>query len=314
MKQFMGFVVITAFIISSIAIITPTMATSSEPRMYILGKPSGGGSTTQTVPWGITRVNAIAAAAVVDESTVKVAIIDTGMDLDHKDLAARYLWGWNLVRNTNKPEDDNGHGTHCAGTIAGINNALGVVGVAPTVGLYILKALDSRGSGTYSNIVNAIYMAVRGPDAVAGTADDADVISMSLGGPSGTAELQAAVNYALSYNVVIVAATGNDGASRPSYPAAYAGVIKVGATDSSDNVAYFSNGGETILAPGVSVYSTYLRGGYATMSGTSMATPHVAGVVALAWAAHSTYTGAQIRTLVENSHDAAGIVNALAVV
>ncbi len=110
-----------------------------------------------------------------------------------------------------------------------------------------------------------------------------------------------------------MAATGNDGAASPSYPAAYPGVIKVGAVDSNDNVASFSNRGETILAPGVDVYST-IPGGYDTFSGTSMATPHVAGVVALAIAAHPTYSADQIRALVEGSADSAGIVNALAVV
>ena len=137
---------------------------------------------------------------------------------------------------------------------------------------------------------------------------------MSLSGPYSTVDLENAVNYALFYNVVIVAATGNDGESTPRYPAAYDGVIAVGATDEYDNVASFSNRGETILAPGVYVYSTYLSANYATWSGTSMATPHVAGVVALAWAAHPNYTGTQIRSLVEGSADFFGVVNASAVV
>jgi len=313
MKQIVGILLIAVFVVSGIAVIAP-MTANAEPLVYIMGKPSGGGSQPgEVVPWGITRVHAIEAAAVVDESAVKVAIIDTGMDMDHPDLAAMYVWGYDLVNSDNNPDDDNGHGTHCAGTITAIDNSIGVVGVAQ-VQLYILKALNRRGSGTYTNIANAIIMATEGPDGIAGTADDADVISMSLGGSVGTSELQNAVNYALSYNVVVVAATGNEGASKPSYPAAYADVIKVGAVDSSDAVAYFSNGGETILAPGVSIYSTAKGGGYTTMSGTSMATPHVAGVVALAWAAHPSYSGSQIRALVEGSADAAGIVNALAVV
>jgi subtilisin family serine protease len=316
MKQVLGLVLIAAFILSGTAFISvAASAVDVEPLAYIMGKP---GTVTpppaETIPWGITRVNAIQAASVVDESSVIVAIVDTGMDMDHPDLAARYVWGYDYVNNDNNPDDDNGHGTHCAGIIAGIDNDIGVIGVAPEVDLYILKALNKRGSGTYTAIANSIIAATKGPDGVPGTSDDADVISMSLGGPTTTVELENAVNYALNYGVVVVAATGNDGAATPSYPAAYPGVIKVGATDIYDNIASFSNRGETILAPGVNIYSTYKGGTYTTMSGTSMATPHVAGVCALAKAAHPNYTGVQIRILVEGSADSAGIVNALAVI
>jgi len=224
------------------------------------------------------------------------------------------LWGWDFVNDDAIPEDDNGHGTHCAGTVAGIDNDIGVIGVAPDVGLYIMKVLNRRGSGSYEDIAAGIITATDGPDGTPGTNDDADVISMSLSGPSSTVDLENAVNYALSYNVVIVAATGNDGNDYPQYPAAYPGVIGVGATDANDNIASFSNRGEDIFAPGVYVFSTYLEGNYATMSGTSMATPHVAGVVALAWAAHPSFTGTQIRLLVIGSADSAGIVDALAVI
>lgn len=307
--------IITLFLLIPIATVC---VAAPEPQMTIMrgGPPSSDPPTQpdQVIPWGIERVNAIEAANAVDESSVIVAIIDTGMDLDHPDLAARYLWGWDFVNNDAYPDDDHGHGTHCAGTIAGIDNDIGVVGVAPDVGLYIFKALNRRGSGDYVDIAASIIAATNGPDGVPGTSDDANVISMSLGGPTSTTEMQDAVNYALSYNVVVVAATGNDGADSPSYPAAYDGVIKVGATDIYDNIASFSNRGETILAPGVNIFSTYMGATYATMSGTSMATPHVAGVCALAWAAHPNYTGTQIRLLVENSADYAGIVNALAVI
>jgi subtilisin family serine protease len=317
MNKIYGLLIMSIIVASGLLVLTPvvTQIQDEVPMAHILGKPVKPPATqpAQTTPWGITRVNALPAAALVDESSVKVAIVDTGMDLDHPDLGAFYVWGYDYVNNDAVPEDDNGHGTHCAGTIAGINNAIGVVGVSQ-VKLYICKALNSRGSGTYTQIANAIIGATKGPDGVAGTTDDADVISMSLGGPSTTVELENAVNFALNYGVVVVAATGNEGAAVPSYPAAYPGVIKVGATDSTDAVASFTNQGWTILAPGVSVLSTYLAANYATMSGTSMATPHVAGVCALAWAAHPNYTNIQIRLLVEGSGDAKGIVNALAVV
>lgn len=313
MKNMYSFIIMTIMMVSAFAVIAPAVSVKSEPLMYILGRPGGGSSPAETIPWGISRINSIEAASMVDESSIKVAIIDTGMDMDHPDLAAMYVWGYDLVNKDTNPDDDNGHGTHCAGTITAIDNSIGVIGVAQ-VDLYIFKALDRRGSGTYTNIANAIIMATKGPDGTPGTIDDADVISMSLGGSVGTSELETAVNYALSYNVVVVAATGNDGATQPSYPAAYSGVIKVGAVDSSNAIPYWSNDGFTILAPGVNIYSTAKGGGYTTMSGTSMATPHVAGVCALAWAAHPGYSNSQIRTLVENSADSYGIVNALAVV
>ena len=302
-------------ILSSFLVILSSASATEEPRMYITKrvKPPAE-QPPESIPWGITRVNAIPAATAVDESTVIVAILDTGMDLDHPDLAANYLWGWDFVNDDAIPEDDNGHGTHCAGTIAGLDNDIGVIGVAPDVGLYIMKVLNHRGSGSYEDIATGIITATDGPDGIPGTDDDADVISMSLSGPSSTVDLENAVNYALSFNVIIVAATGNDGNDYPQYPAAYPGVIGVGATDENDNIASFSNRGEDIFAPGVYVFSTYLSANYATMSGTSMATPHVAGVVALAWAAHPSFTGLQIRTLVIGSADSAGVVDALAVI
>ncbi len=317
-------------LISFLPLVGIDAAVASDATIMALGP-----GTPQSVPWGITRINAEAAASQVDESNVIVAIIDTGLDTDHEDLNGKFLWGYSWYRqgarsffiwapritraectisNPAPCNDDHGHGTHVAGTVAAQDNSVGVVGVAPQVGLYVFKALASDGSGSYTAISEAIIKATEGPDGIAGTADDADVISMSLGGPSGNSQLQNAVNFALNNGVVVVAATGNDGASSPSYPAAYPGVIKVGAVDSNDNIASWSNRGETILAPGVSVLSTLPGSQYDSWSGTSMATPHVAGVAALAIAAHPTYTNTQIRNLVEGSADAAGIVNALAVV
>ncbi len=301
---------------------------SAEPIAHILkGKPGSGGTTPQSIPWGISRINADTAQQTVDESGVKVAILDTGLDFAHEDLQGLFVWGFSWYKgnravsatectpgNTRACEDGQGHGTHVAGTIAAQDNAVGVLGVAPQVSLYILKVLSDRGSGTYTAISEGIITATNGPDGVAGTADDADVISMSLGGSVGTAELETAVNYALNNGVVIVAATGNDGASSPSYPAAYPGVLKVGAMDSSNNIASFSNRGEDIFAPGVDVLSSTPGNNYESWAGTSMATPHVSGVVALAIAAHPGFSSTQIFNLVVGSADAYGMVNAAAVV
>jgi subtilisin family serine protease len=314
------------FTLSMIAFITPVIA--NEPQAVILAKPGGSGSgynVPQTVPWGINRVNALSAQNSVDESGIYVAVIDTGLDFSHPDIAGHFVWGWSFYKGNRATSvecttssysacaDGNGHGSHVTGTISAYDNSIGVVGVAPQVNIYTFKALSDRGSGSYTAIAQSIIKATNGKDGIVGTADDADVISMSLGGPSGTTELQNAVNYALSHNVVIVAATGNDGASSPSYPAAYSGVLKVGAIDSNNVIASFSNRGENVFAPGVAVLSC-INGGYATWSGTSMATPHVSGVVALARAAHPTYSNTQIFNLVVGSVDAYKVVNALAVI
>jgi subtilisin family serine protease len=197
----------------------------------------------------------------------------------------------------NSYQDRNGHGTHVAGTIAAINNEIRVVGVAPAVEIYAIKALGNDGSGYISDIILGIEQALLGPDGVldrdgdgiiVGDPDDdaAEVISMSLGGPSDLQAFHDAIIEAYNYGVVIVAASGNEGSSSPSYPAAYPEVIAVGATDINDQVPWWSNRGVEVSAPGVDILSTYPDDTYETLSGTSMATPHVSGVVALIQAAY----------------------------
>lgn len=324
LTKLLSFTIIGLFLISSLAI----TVSANEPMMHIMkGKPGSGTPTPQTIPWGISRIHADSAQALVDESNVKVAILDTGLDFSHEDLQGLFVWGvsyYNKNHEISATEciptdyklctDGEGHGTHVAGTIAAQDNTVGVLGVAPQVSLYILKVMSDRGSGSYTAITNGIIAATNGPDGVVGTADDADVISMSLGGPSGTTDLENAVNYALNNGVVLVVATGNDGASSPSYPAAYPGVMKVGAIDSSNQIAYFSNRGETVFAPGVGVLSCTPGNNYESWSGTSMATPHVTGVVALAIAAHPGYSNTQIFNLVAGTTDSYNVVDASAVV
>lgn len=218
-----------------------------------------------------------------------VAVLDTGIDYAHTDLqgavvycivslnnGATYYEGTNL-RNCRDP---NGHGTHVAGIIAARLNGAGVAGVAPKVRLYAVRVLSASGSGYISDVAKGIVEATKGPDDVAGNSDDVDVISMSLGGPHSDT-LYNAVKYAYSYGVVLVAAAGNEGASSPSYPAAYPEVIAVGAVDRNYNVPSWSNRNPDLVAPGVDILSTYPNNKYAYMSGTSMACPHVSGVVAL---------------------------------
>lgn len=272
----------------------------------LVGPPSwlGGSQPSQQIPWGISRVRAPDVWSITDGSggVIEVAVLDTGVDYDHPDLAGNIAWCVSTLRGrvTTNPaqcKDQNGHGTHVIGTIAALNNDIGVVGVAPGVEIYSIRVLDASGSGSYSDIAIGIEQALLGPDGVldkdgdgiiAGDPDDdaAEVISMSLGGPSDDQYLHDMIIQAYNYGVVIVAASGNEGASSPSYPAAYPEVIAVGATDSNDQVASWSNRQPEVSAPGVDILSTYPDDSYETLSGTSMATPHVSGVVALIQAAY----------------------------
>jgi subtilisin family serine protease len=278
----------------------------SQAQLYI-GPPWATGPTQppQEIPWGIERVKAPEAWSITDGSSngvIEVAILDTGIDYDHPDLAANLAWGVSTLRGrvSTRPRDyydQNGHGTHVAGTIAALNNDIGVVGVAPSVEIYAIRVLDASGRGSYTDIAIGIEQALLGPDGVldadgdgiiVGDPDDdaAEVISMSLGGSSDDQYLHDMIIKAYNYGVVIVAASGNEGADQPSYPAIYPEVIAVGATDSSDAVASFSNLQPEVTAPGVDILSTYPDDTYKTLSGTSMATPHVSGVVALIQAAY----------------------------
>ncbi len=234
----------------------------------------------QTLSWGVDRIDAdLAWPAGNTGKGVKVAVLDTGIDTDHPDLVV--AGGVNFVgtkegsTTASDWNDNHGHGTHCAGIIAGRNNTIGVVGVAPDAALYGVKVLSDSGSGYTSDIIQGLDWCI---------SHGIKVVSMSLGG-SGTTSLKAACDRAYASGVLIVAAAGNS-AGAVMYPAAYTSVIAVSATTSQNQLASFSNRGSQIelAAPGVSIYSTYKNGGYAHMSGTSMACPHVAGAAVLAWA------------------------------
>jgi subtilisin len=230
----------------------------------------------QKLPWGVDRVEADLVWPVTTGDPVKVAVVDTGIDTSHPDLSANVKGGYSAVSYTRSFSDDNGHGTHVAGTIAAANNTIGVVGVAPNADLYAVKVLDKNGSGYVSDIIKGIQWSV---------SNGVNVINMSLGSSTYSLAFDTACQQAIASGVTIVAAAGNSGPSLGTvgYPAKFAGVIGVSATDSSNVIASFSSRGDgvDIAAPGVSIYSTYRGSTYATLSGTSMASPHVAGVVAL---------------------------------
>jgi thermitase len=206
---------------------------------------------------------------------VKIAVVDTGIQLNHPDLAGKIVAGRDFVQNDDIPDDENGHGTHVAGIAAAVtNDGIGIAGVAPNVSLMPVRVLDSSGAGSLSAVANGILYAAN---------QGAQVINLSLGAPQGAYSLLYAVTYAWNKGSVIVAAAGNDGAEEPNYPAYYPNVIAVASTDSSDRRSSFSNYGQwvDVAAPGSDILSTYLGSRYAYLSGTSMASPHVAGLAAL---------------------------------
>ncbi|WP_439026152.1 S8 family peptidase [Haloarchaeobius sp. DT45] len=237
----------------------------------------GGGDTSQMLPWGIDRVDAEVAHANGDTGAgADIAILDTGIDADHPDLQANLGSGTAFVSCrggscTTDWDDDNEHGTHCAGIAGADDNSQGVVGVSTGATLHAVKVLDKRGSGSFSDIAAGLeYVADQGWD----------VASMSLGASSGPQVVKDACEYADSKGVLLVAAAGNSGPCTDcvGYPAAYPEVVAVGSTTESDTLSSFSSTGPEveIAAPGSAIYST-IPGGYDTFSGTSMACPHVSG-------------------------------------
>lgn len=206
---------------------------------------------------------------------VTIAVLDTGIDYSHPDLASKILSGWDFVNNDSSAQDDNGHGTHVAGIAAAYtNNSTGIAGVNWGAGIEPVKVLNSSASGSYSNVAAGIIWA---------TDHGAQVINMSFGGSFPSQTLEDAVNYAFYHGVILVAATGNTGSGQVMYPARYPVVLAVGASTQSNTWAGFSNYGPEVdvVAPGVQIYSTYLGAGYYTQNGTSMSAPQVSGLAAI---------------------------------
>ena len=240
--------------------------------------PVDPGTGTQETPYGILRVNGVA-----NYTGTNVAwVVDSGVDLDHPDLNVDASRGFNAFtsgRDGKSAVDGNGHGTHVAGTIAALNNDFGVIGVAPGATVIPVKVLDSRGSGSYSGVI-------AGVDHVGANGKSGDVANMSLGGPVSQA-LDDAVLAASNKGIKFALAAGNESTdANNSSPARVNGnnIVTISAMNSSNNWASFSNFGNPpvdFAAPGVSVKSTWKDGGYNTISGTSMASPHAAGVLLL---------------------------------
>lgn len=287
--------------------------------------------TTYSSQWGLAKMNLPQAwDHTTGDSNIVVAVLDSGADLNHPDLLGNLVAGRDLVDLTsfgvnagdiidiggedwriegdvltadNTPQDEVGHGTHVAGTIGAVsNNAQGVTGVAWECSLMPVRALfrvvrlsDNQvtGVGTDADIAAGLVWAAN---------NGANIINMSIGGPDSVTK-QNAINYAISQGCLCVAAMGNDNSSTPSYPAAYTGVLAVGAITSSESRAWFSNFGPhiSVVAPGTNISSTYWDDTYDSLQGTSMACPHVAGLAVLILSCDNSLTADQVRAIIEET-------------
>ena len=228
-------------------------------------------SMVQIHGWEIIKFNISDQWRYSQGEGIKVAVIDTGCDLDHPDLKNNILDGINIIDPSKPPQDDNGHGSHVAGTIAAENNGYGIVGVAPKAKIIPVKVLDKNGGGTLQNIIKGIEWSAN---------NKVDFITMSLGSPMPSKDLENAINYASSKGCIIFCAAGNSGPeSDIMYPAKYDHTISIGAIDENLNRTGFTCSGETLdfLAPGHNIIGCVPDNGYAVMSGTSMSNPFAVG-------------------------------------
>lgn len=226
---------------------------------------------------------------------VTIAVVDTGVDLDHRDLKGRLVKGYNVLEDNSRPDDDNGHGTHVAGIIASkTNNREGVAGITWYNKIMPIKAMAGDGTGSSFDIAKGIIWAAD---------HGADVINMSLGNYQPSTALNEAIKYAYDKNVVLIAATGNDNTDQPSYPAAFKEVLSVAAVSPDGTRAPFSNYGDyvDVAAPGVNIASTYPDQQYAALSGTSMATPHVAALAGLIKSIDPDLTNKEVVKIIKKS-------------
>jgi subtilisin len=243
------------------------------------------------IPWGVKRIQAPQAWVYSTGNQIGIGVIDTGIDYSHPDLRGAIGKGINLIHRNMPPVDDNGHGTHIAGTIAAASNHSGITGVAPQAIIHPVKSFDKSGSAFVSDIIAGMEWCVQ---------NKIPVINMSFGMKRYSKSLEDTVRNVARAGISIVASSGNDGfRSKVDYPAGFRQTISVGAVNERNKIAPFSNRGKLIdiYAPGNRIYSTWLYGRYHEMSGTSMATSHVSGVVALMLARRPGLTPLQVKQI-----------------
>jgi len=243
--------------------------------------------------------------ATLGSSDVFVAIVDSGLNMDHPEFSGRILPGYDYINDDDDVTDDHGHGTHVAGIIAAaIDNGTGTAGVCPRCTIMPVKVLNENNAGTWFSAAQGIIYAVD---------NGADIINLSLGATSESSTIKAAIDYAHEYDVLVIAAAGNMASSQNFYPAAYDSVLAVSATTDSDGLWGLSNHGSyvDVAAPGYSIYSTdrdldNAYGGYSFKSGTSMASPHVAGLAGLLLSQDPKRTARDVTNLIVNSAEDLG--------
>ncbi|EXX85986.1 peptidase S8 [Paenibacillus darwinianus] len=269
--------------------IEPDMQVALHGSVHKSAEPESG------IPWGVRQIKAPSVWNITTGHRVKVGVIDTGIDFNHPDLRHSVSRGINLLVRSLLPYDDNGHGTHIAGTIAAANRLQGMIGVAPRSVIHPVKAFDLNGTAFVSDIILGIEWCVR---------HRMDIINMSFGMKKRSKALLTAVTNAYNAGVIIVASSGNDGKNKAiDYPARFPQTLSVGATNKLRRIAPFSNRGSLIdiYAPGDKIISAWLHGNYNEMSGTSMATSHISGAIALLLAHRPGLTPAEIKAILKKS-------------
>jgi subtilisin len=261
------------------------------------------GQDDPVIPWGVSQIRAPEVWSRSTGRRIKIGVIDTGVDFSHPDLQRSVYGGINLIHRYMLPMDDNGHGTHIAGTIAAASQHSGIVGVAPHGAIHAVKAFDFKGTAFVSDIIQGIEWCVR---------YRMDIINMSFGTTNYSKALESAVHNAVNAGKVVVASSGNNGKMyQMDYPARFPQTIAVGASTRNHKIARFSNRGHRIdiYAPGEKIYSTWLHGKYHLMSGTSMATSHVTGVIALLLAVKPGLSPRQIKAILQRNASSMGLKN-----
>ncbi|MDP3482429.1 MAG: S8 family peptidase [Sulfuricella sp.] len=271
----------------------------------VIRKATAKPAPSQTIPWGVDRIDAEKAWRTSTGSGVKVAVLDTGISLSHPDLKDNINTNcsYNTIDPSKAPEDQNGHGSHVAGTIAAVHNGIGVVGVAPKATLCAVQVLSASGWGYCSDIIEGLSWVI---------GKGIKVANMSYGGSELCSGEKEALDSADAAGITLVAAAGNNYGGAVDWPAKHEKVIAVTAVgQKTDGTLYFasfsSKGPEVDLtAPGVSIPSTYKKAGYKTLSGTSMAAPHVSGVAALVLEKNPGFNPADVKKRLEQTAECLG--------